>query len=364
MATLPTPILSIVKAFDAVESYDFKFSYSGQMIFKNELKITNNTSSVVVYDQEQNNMILSHTVDANTLDNNVQYYAQIKVYDNSGNESDWSTKVLFKPHIRPTLTLTGLPQPGHPYEGANLTVNINFNQPEGDTINEVSYYLYDRNKNLINKSDTIHSFDPTEYTYYSLQNLTRYYIRCYGTSTFGFDIDTDYNEVDIEYTYVKSNLGLTVVNEPKGYLLIKTNIIDVPYNLVNDDYEFKDNQLIIYPGNTLTYDVGITSDFDDWSFITGVSDIVFNKVLYRVDFEEGYEYMEVMCVKKISEVYFKLIVSTGYEDQYVLYKKLCNYVDFNPATTVYVLINRKNNLYNLDLTMNMPTILLSEGGEV
>lgn len=355
MATLLTPTLTKVNTFDSSESYRFEFLYSGNQPVKNQLVIVNNETSEVVYNDIQINRRLFHDLNPDILENGVQYYAQVKVFDIDNNESDFSAKAIFTPYTRPSFYMTGLPHEGKPLEGANLTVNVEFRQQEGDSISEIVYYLYDRNMKLMSQSTVIHSLDDTQYTYYGLENLTKYYVKCAGKSVYGFDINTGVQEVYVEYEYVKSNLGIVVTNDAAGFLIVKTNIIDVPYDIENDDYEFVDNYLIIEEGNKLIYHLGDFSDFNDFSFIGGVTHIQFGETLFTISAAElnsdlekvPKEQVRIYAVDRGPAYYVRLDVAYDDTRFYTIYEKICDKDDYDPIDEFRFLVNRSHGLYNL-----------------
>lgn len=146
MATLPTPILSLISTFDPKKSVNISFSYSGSQIQSKRIVITNNSSDIVL-DDTQLGMKLSYVLEENKLQPG-QYTARLQVFDFNGNSSELSQPVLFYCYSSPVLSFQGLKDK---ITTSSLLLNLLYSQSENDGLKEYIYYLYDENKELIDK---------------------------------------------------------------------------------------------------------------------------------------------------------------------------------------------------------------------
>ena len=80
------PILTRIQTFDATKDYTVTFSYSGYQTYKHRLVITNSDTSAVVYDETVEGFELYHIIEANSIENGNQYYAQVQCFDQNGRD--------------------------------------------------------------------------------------------------------------------------------------------------------------------------------------------------------------------------------------------------------------------------------------
>lgn len=354
--TLNTPRLNLVGVFDANYSHTFSFSYSTNQISKNRLIIKQNSNNEVVYDKEQIGMRLEHTVDSSVLKNNIDYIAQLQVFDVYGNSSNLSDPVLFSCHTTPSFYFSNVNNE-NTITTANLEVQLVFKQPEDDYILEYLYLIYDLNKNELNRSETYNQL--TDYIYYGLENMTGYYIRVVGKSKFGFSLDTGYIKIYVKYNCVPTNIAVTA-NNHEGKIIISTNIISTDYDLENDDYTLQDGELILN-NNSIVYRV---NDIKDFTFIVRARNVPLDENFIKVISESG----EVdLSIINISGIYYCKLNVSG---KYVIYKNILGQIvsdtnsnaitdtennglrtsvgEYNKTALVVYEIHRKNGLYSLN----------------
>lgn len=265
MTVLSTPILAVQDAFDPHYEHTIDFTYNDNQAVKNRLVITDNETSTDIYDKEQIGMRLSHTIPANTLMSGRQYLAKIKVFDQSGNESDYSSPVLFYCFTSPLFQFTT--NNDSYIHSANLNVELQYSQSENELLQEYTYELYQYDKTKIYTSDVFYSNDNLLYTFYGLKNDSIYYIRAIGKTSHGMVVDTGHIKINVTYIMIPANVLFKVENNCKnGYMTIESGIIDIGYVVDNENYSFSNGEVTLV-NNKVTYNKGFQIDGDFSVFI-------------------------------------------------------------------------------------------------
>ncbi len=352
---LNTPRLDYVGVFDANYSHTFSFSYSGEQAVENKLIIKKNSTLEVVYDKVQIGLRTQHTVDANVLENNVTYIAQIQVYDANKNSSNLSDPIIFNCYTTPQFYFSNINNKDI-VSTAILALETTFIQSEDDSISELVYYLYDENKNELSQSSIYYSL--TNHTYYGLDNLTSYYIRAVGKSQYGFSLDTGYINIYVKYDSVPTNIVLSAENKD-GKIIISTNIAFTDYELENNNYTLKDGELTL-TDNSVTYKV---SDITDFSLVVKARNIPLSNFINIIG-DTGEVHISLISIDGV--YYCKLDVNNSY----VIYKNILGKLaadtnenaitdtdsnvlrtsvgEYNKTALVIYEITRNNGLYSLE----------------
>lgn len=263
MATiLQTPSIAAIQPFDPLYEQNIDFYYEDNQVYKNRVVIIDNQSNTTVYDKTQESMRSYVTIPAKTLIAGKQYLIQVQVFDINNNHSNLSDAVLFQCFSTPLLSFIEITDE-EIYRNASINLNLSYSQAENEQIKDYQFVLYTENKIIESISEVFYSSTLSPYTFYSLKNNTKYYIRAYGETVNGMKMDTGYVAINIQYNQIPANIAFQLTNEyNKGYIQIETNILSPGYELENDNYEFKDG-CVILKNNSLTYNEGfeITDDF-------------------------------------------------------------------------------------------------------
>ena len=255
---LSTPLIKKIPAFDPRENYYVSFQYEGNQAVRNRAIIIDNETYQTVYDNEQERMRLDHVITANTLTPGKAYQIKIKVYDGFGDESDFSSPVLFYCYTKPTFKFSNITD-DMISRSAVLPVSLLYQQSEGETFSECQINLYTYDYVLSTSSNTLYNASNLTYTFYNLDNESVYYLRAIGKTTHDMDLDTGYVKVNIQYIMQYSNVILRLLNLPDiGSISVSSNIIDIGYEFENDNWYIKDGELVIYD-NSLTYLSGFSA---------------------------------------------------------------------------------------------------------
>ena len=336
--TLNTPRINNVGVFDANFAYTFILAYSGRQVVKNKLTIRNNTTNDIVYDEMQYGLVLSHTINANTLSNNVTYNAQVQVFDEDDNASGLSDIIIFNCYTTPQFYFTDI-HDDDIVSSANLTCSVVLSQNEGDTIKEYQYHLYDGNKTCLSSSDYYYSLDDASYTYYGLTNNTSYYVRAIGITAYGFEVDTGYIKINVHYEHIPTNVYVTAFNQ-NGKILINVDIKVVEYILENENYLLENGVLKLY-NNAITYKT--VDSTDDFAFILKCRMPSLNKIFASISHTLGQVDLSIV---NISERHYCKLDVKDTTCEYVKYffidiSEYDNYITFE--------IHRENGLYSIKM---------------
>lgn len=225
-----TPIGLSRSAFDATQDAVFSFySVGGDRVVANEIKIYNNTTGVLKYQNKEETYTFNQTVPANTLDNGMAYNFTFTTYDIDDNASVESSPILFYCYESPTFEFTNISQ-SQQISTSSYEFTLHYNQTEGENINFATFYLYDHNNVLLKQSDDFYSSSSdTEATFNylitGLENETSYYIKATGITLNGTQLETDEILFTVKYDYPSVFANLEVSNMcDKGYNQITSNV--------------------------------------------------------------------------------------------------------------------------------------------
>lgn len=255
-----------IEPFDAMLGTDIKFTWSGNQIFKVRCVIKNNATGVVVYDDTIDTMKQIFSLPSNSgLINGIKYVAYITVFDINDNESTiQSTGTPFYCFTTPVFQLSVNNE--DVIRASSYNISLTYSQLENELLDYYNISLYSYQKTLIQSSGEVYDVTNPSYIITNLSNATQYYLRATGKTINGFQLDTGYVLVTIQYVAAQVFSTLELNNIPKnGSIEIKCNIIstqgrsenDVVY--INDGYDtFAD-----LTNNSVSFDDGfkVVGDF-------------------------------------------------------------------------------------------------------
>ena len=351
---LNTPIVRKIPAFDPRESYSVVFQYEGNQVVKNRAVIIDNETYQTVYDHEQERMRLDHVIVANTLSPGKAYQIKIKVYDDYGNESDFSSPVLFYCFTKPTFKFSNLTN-DMIHRTAVLPVKLSYSQSEGETFRECQISLYTYDYVLSTSSNILYDVSNLSHTFYGLKNESVYYLRATGKTTHDMDIDTGYLKVNIQYIMKYSNVILRVKNLPEiGSISLSSNIIDIGYEFENDNWYIKDGELVIYD-NSLTYLSGFSAP-SEYTVFCKARKIIPNVPFLTLKTPDGKKSVWLE-IQKIGTLYYCVLNAPYGLGTYNIYKELPKAVLVNDAGEILTdTTNRAFMIVNLDYTDGYTTV--------
>lgn len=264
--TLPTPSVMPINIFDPANQYTITFMYSGNQSIRNRAVIRDTATAVIIYDETKDTLKLSHTLQENALQTDHRYSVQIQVFDTDGNSSMLSEEVLFYCRKQPSFYISN--RIGSVFRGSSINIELVYLQSEGELLKNHNFLMYDRQRALIDSTGSIYHNDTMAHTFYGLENNSVYYFRCIGETEHGFQLDTGYLEVTVEYTVMPANILFSVDNiYNSGYILLQTNMIDIGYEIENDNYTLTNDGSLILKDNSIKYNNGFSIDSDFSLFV-------------------------------------------------------------------------------------------------
>lgn len=229
---LTKPILNAISAFDGTMIHTFQFSVlSGDQVVANTLTIRNNATNVIVYQDTQTTFKFEHEIPANTLINGVYYNAYIVTHNSSAQDSVASDTVQFYCYSTPTLSFVNVAE-GGVVNSANLTAQLQYNQEQGELLNNYVISLYNASKIEIATSGTQYFGNPTvppnvvSYKFGGLEDNTTYYITGEITTVNNTYVSTGFIQFTVSYTQPEAFSKLQLTNNcAGGYITVSSNVI-------------------------------------------------------------------------------------------------------------------------------------------
>lgn len=252
---LGTPNLQAISPFSALTLKTISFLYgSGDVVFKNNIVITNNSTNVVVYNQEQTTLLYQHMLPINTLINGVIYKIKVRIANEIGTYSSFSDEIIFKCLSNPTLSITNLLSVNSSY----FEFQGSFLQSEGDTLKSYQFLLYDSNSVQIGAS--IVKYDGLlKHGFAGLQDNINYKIALKIDTNGGILYTSSLFSFAVEYVSPQIPAFLQLENiTTTGQVKITTNIIRIDANIPDGTtYTYINNEEIDLKSSQLEYTQGI-----------------------------------------------------------------------------------------------------------
>lgn len=257
------PVIKQIDNFDADFGTSISFVYDELASYGSLLNIYKTTDfSTIVYSNRAVNMACSNSIEANSLQNGVQYAAEIISYDQQGHASEVSNKVFFWCFASPIFRFVNVSD-GEIFNNQSFTAELFYEQSDGIDISQFRYELYDSQMSLINQSEYYSNYEEhSEYNYNGLENNAIYYIRAVGQTTRSQLLDTGYISIFIQFE-VPNSYSVLYANADNGNGVIEynTNIRLIEPNRDNETYTY-DYGLLDLTNDRIVYDTNFILDGD------------------------------------------------------------------------------------------------------
>lgn len=350
--SMTKPIPNTVPAFDATTEHQFTFNVlGGNQVVSNRLKIRDNASGQIVYNELQVTFQFTHTLPPNTLTNGKYYSFSITTYDSQGNASPESMQLPFYCYTTPTLNFINIPN-DNLINNSGYTFQFIYDQKEKEVLANYTVFLYDTQGSIMatsgekfNTSETVPLY--IDYTFNGFTNNTGYQIEVVGYTVNDTKIST--GKVNFVVRYVEpatfSLIELTN-NCLGGYITCKTNIVvidgesnpDPPIYLKCGEVDITD------PLHWVKWNTGlkVEGDFTGWIY---ARKFTLNQPQLLMTSEIGEDLNIVYRYIKPNnqgdmKAYFELWVGD--------YMIKSNYIDIPLETeTISIWFRRKGNIYDL-----------------
>ena len=330
----PTIYASNRSAFDAAKDKIINFTWTGNQAFKSRLRIYDNITNGLVYDETQESFKLSHIIPLGSLINGEGYYGIISVFDVNDVESQLSNAWMFYCYSTPIVTLNI--KNDQIVRNSSYDVVINYFQPEGEQLDAYKLYLYNGQHELVYSTDIIYNISSMTVSLTGLEDNTDYYVQVEGSTINGLEFLTEEYHFYVEYInanvfmvcglenvdgkiQVQSNViaieGKCTIDEKyiDGAIDVRTGYVEFDDNfqlsenlsLLLTGYDFQINEMICNIGNTayVYFRQGLyesTNNQPKYYFEllspTGLS-------TYRIQSEFINDTSATICVQKVSDLY-------------------------------------------------------------
>ena len=346
---LAAPVLFLTSAFDAVTAHDFEFSNAGNnQAVKNRLRVYNNETLQQVYDQTIDSMKLFHTLPANTLQNGVAYNAEIQTIDSTGTASPFSSKIAFYCYSDPEWSFSNLNE-NQIINNASYTVQIIYQQSEGEKLNSYQIILYDGLSNEIFRTSKRYDTTNLSYGISGLDDGRAYFLQATGETLNGMLVDTGLIPFTVSYTQPSMFALVHLENVyDEGYVKIASNIITIEGRSTPDHPTYIDNKKVdlTADGSNVKFDEGFSIDHDftlqcylenpkqNTTIIELSNSIEKIVIQYRYGRFDG----------QAEKAYFELRAYVGLENYYIM----SNLIAIpSPTDRIHLWIRRIENIYEI-----------------
>ena len=307
-----------ITPFDATNSYDVTFSYSGgAQAYYNQLVVTEDETGLNVLNEVTQTLQLKHTIPAGLLSNGTKYIAQILVYDVDNNLCASTPIVHFMCLKAPSFSFTNVVQ-NQIIKSPSYTARLSYSQANNEKLQEYNVTLYSVSKVALMSSGINYNTDEILYTITDLDDDTQYYIRATGTTVNGMNVDTGYILFSVDYILPDDWCFVDLQNRPDiGAIQIRSNIVTLEGRCTVDPVPFVDGEYVDLTGDAqVIFDdnfnmsgnwtiIGSVYGCIDRAYILiasdGKNDI---RIQYRVDEFDGQglvAYMQLTNTNKIGE---------------------------------------------------------------
>lgn len=345
---ISVPILTQFQAFDATNSIDLFFSFDGNQVYGNQIQIYKNSDSSLIYDNSVTSFLLKHTVPANTLQNGVDYYIRLRVWDSTTTYSQYSSSLVFKCLLSPVVSLNITSN--QIIQNSYYDVIFSYTQAQNEVLNEFKLILYDIDGNQLLDSDYIYASKTMTYSLTGLLNSTKYQVEIQYVTVHQLTGST--GKVTFSVEYLQPSVYYTVGAENQcntGLIRIYSNLISItgtsnpnpPTYINNEKVNLTENGSYVY------FDKGFNISNNFSLQLLGSDFIVYDPICILSNSTNTItiSYMKAIFDNSIGyQGYFLLEVSNGI----TVYRVATTpFTLLTSGQECYVLVQRINNLYDI-----------------
>lgn len=224
------PIALTKNAFDATNNEVFSYtSTGGNQIVKNKITIRRNSDNSIVYTNTVETFAFNQTVPSGTLTNGQYYNYFFNTYDINNNESPNSNIVPFYCFTQPTLIFTNVSN-NTTIESSNFLFIVQYNQSQGELLDNLKFILYDINGNILSESETLYSTETPpfqmSYLFEGMDNNTSYQIQVTGSTVNGTQIQSSRITFEVRFENPAVYTKIDLENKcDEGYVQFRSNLV-------------------------------------------------------------------------------------------------------------------------------------------
>lgn len=349
---LTRPILNNITPFDATQEHvvTFTASGSGSQITGNRLIIKRNDTLATVYDNTQTTFGYSHTIPANTLQNGVNYIANLIAI--SGTEqSPESRAQSFICLATPTFRFTNIPQ-NNVIDNNSFQFMLEYNQTNGEPLNSVVFNLYSQTGALLSTSGNINNFGSNPvtvpYLFSGFNENQIYYIEANGETLHGMVITTGQIKFSVIYDSTSVYNDLVVTNNCKGgYINISSSITAIGASSVPENPVYPNNDSIDLTGDGsyVNFQGGYEINGDFTLKMWGTNFTIDSQIIQLSNLDDN-----IIRVRYLQDGANNVIAKLDVYDFAYHYQAYSNSIPI-PSNTdqLYIMLRRISNVYQITL---------------
>lgn len=332
-----------VNPINANEDNDISFTVvGGDMVYHNELCITDNADSVtVVYDRKNTTFDFVHTIPSGSLTNGKEYQLKLRTYNENNQYSEWSNLVLMKTMSPISLSIENI------VDGQVNTQNplfvATYSQAENIKVSSYRYILYKKGT-VIDSSDEIFS-ENIQYQFRGLENKETYTIQLIVKNVNGQEkIITQ----DFYCTYIQTRLNAilkTSMDREEGSVKLETYIRQIiGYLTSGDKVTYINGEEADLHNSVVTYDEYNCFYLDnDWTLQMWARDLEDNCKLIKIYNKYGYT-----ILSKYKNVFFL----SSYMNEELIYERhysISGDIYSTDDLYFYIQYSSKNGFFNFEV---------------
>lgn len=349
------PIIYSLDAMSYQQDNVIPFTYSGGMIKSSSIRISSAIDNTVIYEGTQTNANTQYFLAANSIDvetYGTQYYIQIRITENDNSKSAWSDTRFVYFITTPTFRFTNV------YNDIILAqsfieLDVLYYQLENELLQNIIYSLYDSSKALLTSSNIVYDVGNLKYKFTGLVDGV-YYVRAKGETVHGYQVDTDYIRISIDYITPETFSTFILTNDSlNGQIQYETNIISVDYH-GDEEFEYEDGYINLIE-KTLIYDRGFKIA-KNCTFIIKGKDMYRSEITFfsLFDEEQKFGFYITSYIYDDDTIRYKLVANNGL-DNYILYSPAIS--ELSESDLVAFWIRKKDNLYLFKVYVNETEVI-------
>ena len=344
------PIIFSLDAMSYEEDNLIPFTYAGGLIKSSSIRISTASDNEVIYEGEQISGSTQFLLPANTIDVDTygtQYYIQIRVTETDNTKSSWSDTRFAYFITTPTFQFVNL-NDDTILDQSFIDAILLYYQLEDELLQNFIITLYDSSKTLLASSGIKYDVSNLKYTFTGLEDGI-YYVRAKGETIHGYQVDTDFVKVTINYITPETYSTFTLTNETvKGQIRYETNIISIDYH-GDETFEYEDGYINLID-KTLIYDRGYRVA-KNCTFIIKGKDMYRSEVVFfsLFDEEKKFGFYVTSYIYDDDTIRYKLVANNGL-DNYILYSPAIEALSESDLVAFW--IRKKDNLYLFKVYVN------------
>lgn len=348
-----------ITAFDASFDKKINFTYSGNQCIANTVTVYDSATNAVIYESRVTSFALSHTIPAGSLTNGVSYYLKITAHymQNAVEESVTSiSSNIFACLSTPIWEFSGITD-NSVINHAVIQFLMQYEQEQGDELNEFYIEVYNFGHVLFYRSAA--QFDlsiPVEVTGFT-DNAT-YYLRAYGTTVSGLEIDTRTTHPDdilVTVDYISPEIySLAYLdNLPEsGSIRVSLNVASIEGRSASGkEFTYSDGEYINLEDDMVVFDENIYID-DGFTLLLQGKNFIPNEDIMIITGDEGGNVITVKLRETViggERMYYAELRCT-HPDLTIDYVLYTDYRSLDLTSDIQIMVGFLDGYFSLDLT--------------